>query len=147
MPGGRHQHLRREGSTRTGHACAPVWQTGLRSQPQGNRVYQSGGPERGSETGIEWHYIDPGKPQQNAFIDSFNGSLRDELRNGSCSTARLTPGASWLSGDDYNNLEPYSFVGNRTPAQVPPVVPARWVPSGALVPVGQHEYQISRHSS
>ena len=30
---------------------------------------------------IEWHYIDPGKPQQNGFIESFNGSLRDELLN------------------------------------------------------------------
>jgi putative transposase len=27
------------------------------------------------------HYIDPGKPQQNAFIESFNGSLRDEFLN------------------------------------------------------------------
>ena len=33
------------------------------------------------ETRIGWHYIDPGKPQQNAFIESFNGSLRDELLN------------------------------------------------------------------
>ncbi|AUQ73304.1 hypothetical protein PhaeoP71_00412 [Phaeobacter piscinae] len=30
---------------------------------------------------MDWHYIDPGKPQQNAFIGSFNGSLRDELLN------------------------------------------------------------------
>ncbi|GAB5431442.1 MAG: hypothetical protein EpisKO_08120 [Epibacterium sp.] len=30
---------------------------------------------------VPWHYIDPGKPQQNAFIESFNGSLRDELLN------------------------------------------------------------------
>ncbi len=30
---------------------------------------------------MDWHYIDPGKPQQNAFIESFNGSLRDELLN------------------------------------------------------------------
>ena len=30
---------------------------------------------------IEWHYIAPGKPQQNAFIESFNGRLRDELLN------------------------------------------------------------------
>jgi putative transposase len=32
-----------------------------------------------SENGVDWHYIDPGKPQQNAFIESSNGSLRDEL--------------------------------------------------------------------
>jgi putative transposase len=30
---------------------------------------------------IEWHYIAPGKPQQNAFIKSFNARLRDELLN------------------------------------------------------------------
>lgn len=34
-----------------------------------------------SENRVEWHYIDPDKPQQNAFIESFNGSLRDELLN------------------------------------------------------------------
>jgi putative transposase len=33
------------------------------------------------ETRIEWHYIAPGKPQQNAFVESFNGRLRDELLN------------------------------------------------------------------
>ena len=33
------------------------------------------------EQRIEWHYIAPGKPQQNAFIESFNGRLRDELLN------------------------------------------------------------------
>jgi len=30
---------------------------------------------------VDWHCIDPGKPQQNAFIESFNDSLRDELLN------------------------------------------------------------------
>ena len=33
------------------------------------------------ETRVEWYYIAPGKPQQNAFIESFNGRLRDELLN------------------------------------------------------------------
>ena len=28
---------------------------------------------------VAWHDIDPGKPQQNGFLESFNGSLRDEL--------------------------------------------------------------------
>ena len=30
---------------------------------------------------VAWHYIAPGKPVQNAFIESFNGRLRDELLN------------------------------------------------------------------
>ncbi len=33
------------------------------------------------KNGVAWHYIDPGKPQQNPFIESFNGSLRDECLN------------------------------------------------------------------
>ena len=33
------------------------------------------------DTGINWHYIAPGKPQQNGFIESFNGKLRDECLN------------------------------------------------------------------
>ena len=33
------------------------------------------------EHGIEWHYIAPGKLQQNAFVESFNGRLRDECLN------------------------------------------------------------------
>src|SRR5271156_3440000 len=37
---------------------------------------------RWSQTsGVDWHYIAPGKPTQNAFIESFNGRLRDELLN------------------------------------------------------------------
>jgi putative transposase len=31
-----------------------------------------------SRTGVDWHYIAPGKPQQNGFVESFNGKLRDE---------------------------------------------------------------------
>src|SRR4051794_2630089 len=33
------------------------------------------------EKQIGWHYIAPGKPTQNAFIESFNARLRDELLN------------------------------------------------------------------
>ncbi|OAN63768.1 hypothetical protein A7X12_19435 [Sphingomonas sp. TDK1] len=35
-----------------------------------------------SENQVEWHYIDPGKPQQNAFVESFNGSLRGAGQSG-----------------------------------------------------------------
>jgi hypothetical protein len=57
------------------------------------------------ERQVEWHYIAPGKPQQNAFIESFNGRLRDELLNetlfGSLSHAREAL-AIWKN--DYNTV-------------------------------------------
>jgi putative transposase len=31
--------------------------------------------------GVDWHYIAPGKPQQNGFAESFIGRLRDECLN------------------------------------------------------------------
>ena len=34
-----------------------------------------------NDYGVDWHYINPGKPPQNGFIESFNGSLRDEPLN------------------------------------------------------------------
>jgi transposase InsO family protein len=33
------------------------------------------------ETGVDWCFIEPGKPMQNAYMESFNGRLRDELLN------------------------------------------------------------------
>lgn len=30
------------------------------------------------DTGIDWYYIEYGKPQQNDFIETFNGTLPDE---------------------------------------------------------------------
>jgi putative transposase len=67
---------------------------------------------------VDWHYIDPGKPQQNAFIESFNGSLRDELLNeelfDSLPDARRKL-ALWRY--DYNHVRPHSSLGNRTPVQ------------------------------
>ena len=68
------------------------------------------------ETGIEWHYIQPGKPMQNAFVESFNGSFRDECLNETLFTsldeARTTI-KEWK--DDYNQKRPHSSLGNLTP--------------------------------
>ena len=68
------------------------------------------------ETGTEWHYIAPGKPIQNAFVESFNGSFRDELLNetlfSSLAEARETITA-WK--EDYNRNRPHSSLGNLTP--------------------------------
>ncbi len=33
------------------------------------------------ERRVEWHYIAPGKPMQNGFVESFNGRFRDECLN------------------------------------------------------------------
>jgi putative transposase len=40
---------------------------------------------------VAWHYIAPGKPMQNAFIESFNGCLRDELLNETLFTSLPKP--------------------------------------------------------
>lgn len=69
------------------------------------------------ETQVEWHYIAPGKPTQNAFIESFNGRLRDELLNetlfASLAGARVAL-ADWM--EDYNTVRPHSAIGNVSPA-------------------------------
>ena len=68
--------------------------------------------------GVQLHFIDPGKPVQNAYIESFNGRLRDECLNEhwfmSLPLAR-TIGESWR--DDYNALRPHSALGNQTPQE------------------------------
>ena len=69
-------------------------------------------------TQIEWHYIAPGKPMQNGFIESFNGSFRDECLNetlfSSLGQARATITA-WR--EDYNVNRPHSSLGNITPSE------------------------------
>jgi putative transposase len=69
------------------------------------------------EMRVEWHYIAPGKPQQNAFAESFIGRLRDECLNemlfSSLPHARAVL-AMWK--DDYNTVRPHSGLGNLPPA-------------------------------
>ena len=68
------------------------------------------------DTGVGWHYIAPGKPQQNGFNESFNGRLRDELLNETL--FRSLPHAravleTWRH--DYNEQRPHSKLGWMTP--------------------------------
>ncbi len=66
--------------------------------------------------GVAWEYIQPGKPVQNAFAESFNGRLRDELLNEtlfrSLHQARHVL-ETWRH--DYNAVRPHSRLGWLTP--------------------------------
>jgi putative transposase len=68
--------------------------------------------------GVRLHFIEPGKPVQNAFIESFNGKFRDECLNQnwfvSLAEARALIEA-WRV--DYNTARPHSSLGYRTPAE------------------------------
>ena len=70
------------------------------------------------ETNVEWHYIQPGKPMQNGFVESFNGSFRDECLNETLFTtleeARIKI-TEWK--EDYNQNRPHSSLGNLTPSE------------------------------
>lgn len=70
------------------------------------------------DTSIGWHYIAPGKPMQNGFVESFNGSFRDECLNetlfSSLAEAR-TRINSWQ--EDYNQHRPHSSLGYATPSE------------------------------
>lgn len=66
--------------------------------------------------GVTLHFIDPGKPVQNAFIESFNGKFRDECLNQNWHTSledarRIIE--AWRM--DYNTVRPHSSLGSREP--------------------------------
>lgn len=67
---------------------------------------------------VEWHYIAPGKPMQNGFVESFNGRLRDECLNEhlfhSLVQARRIIEA-WRI--DYNTARPHTSLNGLTPVE------------------------------
>ena len=70
------------------------------------------------EKGIKLNFIQPGKPSQNGFVESFNGKFRDECLN-----------ENWFSNlnhakeliekwrIDYNTQRPHSSLNNLTPEE------------------------------
>jgi transposase InsO family protein len=68
------------------------------------------------EMNLDWHFIAPGKPMQNGFIESFNGRMRDELLNErlffSLDHVRRQISA-WIA--DYNHQRPHSSLSYLTP--------------------------------
>lgn len=67
---------------------------------------------------VQLAFIEPGKPVQNAFVESFNGTCRNECLNESwflsLADAR-TIIENWRI--DYNNQRPHSSLGGRTPSE------------------------------
>ncbi|WP_244443385.1 IS3 family transposase [Bradyrhizobium sp. Ai1a-2] len=69
------------------------------------------------DAAIDWHFIAPGKPMQNGFVESFNGRMRDELLNETLffdlddARAKI---ANWVA--DYNLQRPHSSLKYMTPA-------------------------------
>jgi putative transposase len=93
---------------------------------QPDEIVMDNGPELTSraldqwayERGVRLHFIAPGKPVQNCFIESFNGRLRDECLN-----------QHWFRGlqdarqiiedwrHDYNRARPHGALGGLTPEE------------------------------
>jgi putative transposase len=90
------------------------------------RIVVDNGPEFRSATLDAWAYehgvtldfIDPGKPIQNAVMESYNGRMRDECLNvnlwGTIPEARDGIGAHRI---DYNDVRPHGSLNHRTPSE------------------------------
>jgi putative transposase len=111
-----------------------------RGLPEGLRL--DNGPEFTSRYFVSWAaqrgipliHIQPGKPVQNSYIESFNGRFRDECLNANwfenLADARKKIEA-WR--EDYNQHRPHSSLAYRTPAEFA----QQWAPSPSLIVIEQ----------
>ena len=95
-------------------------------QGKPRRLRSDNGPEFISQelqtwcktNGVELHWIEPGKPTQNAYIERFNGTFRREVLNAHTfrslgHTRQLV--AEWLV--EYNTERPHQALGFMTPVE------------------------------
>tara|TARA_B100001179_G_scaffold10847_1_gene7034 strand:+ start:332 stop:1147 length:816 start_codon:yes stop_codon:yes gene_type:complete len=81
------------------------------------------------EIGVEWHYIAPGRPMQNGYVESFNGRMRDELLNETLflnmamPVSRSLPGWMTTTGSGHTRL---SVMQHRRRS------PPNWISNGLL---------------
>jgi putative transposase len=67
------------------------------------------------ERGVRLEFIQPGKPVQNAYMESFNGRLRDECLNANWFTSLNDARETWRQ--DYNQQRPRSSLDFLSPAE------------------------------
>jgi putative transposase len=71
------------------------------------------------ERGVELHFIEPGKPNQNAFVESFNGRMRDECLNENWFVGLADAEETIVAWrHDYNHYRGRKIAGWKTPAEV-----------------------------
>lgn len=72
---------------------------------------------RSKRTGVKLHFIQPGKPTQNAFVESFNGKFREYCLDlnwfASLADARATI-EQWQQ--HHNQVRPHRSLGKKPPA-------------------------------
>ena len=91
-------------------------------------------------------FIEPGSPWQNAYVESFNGRLRDELldvEQFSCLAEAVVVIEDWRQ--DYNAHRPHSALGNRAPTRSPEhgEYAARNRPRNQEYPLKKNIHQLS----
>ena len=98
---------------------------------------------------MNWHYIAPGKPTQNAVVESFNGRLRDECLNENIFIS-LAEARELIerSRRDYNSCRPHSSLGWLTPQEyaatrLSPATPTATLASGSAVMPLSHEKVVN----
>jgi len=71
-----------------------------------------------AENGVVLDFIQPGKPTQNAYVESFNGRLRDECLN-QHEFLNLDHAEALIEAwrDDYNRIRPHGSLGGRIPEE------------------------------
>ena len=70
-----------------------------------------------AKTGVRTHFIEPGSPWENGYVESFNGKLRDECLNGEVFETLLVAQLlikRWRH--ESNTFRPHSSLGYRLPA-------------------------------
>ncbi len=76
--------------------------------------------------GVGLHFITPGRPVENAYIESFNGKFRDECLNQNWFTS-LDDAREKIEAwrRDYNQVRPHSALGYQTPEEFAAMAAAR----------------------